>query len=59
MLTNVWFEKDYQTFMLVVSKDIFDDISSKRIVNQMDKGKFEVHFFKTFSDVKDCLESLS
>lgn len=62
-LTQTWFPKaytkGYRTSAVIVSKDLFNEITVKKIVNQMDAGKFEVQFFKNMEDAKSWLASLS
>lgn len=61
-LGNIWFPEAYQhgyrTSVVVVSKDIFNEMSVKKIVNEMDDGRFKVQFFSTLDDAKAWLVEL-
>lgn len=51
-MNDIWFPKafaaGFHTSAVVVSKDIFRDMAVKKIVNDMDKDKFTVHFFDNY-----------
>lgn len=49
------YERGYRTSAVIVSKNLFNDVAVKEIVNQMDKGKFSVHFFTDLDQAKDWL----
>lgn len=59
-LQEVWFpkayEQGYRTSAVVVSKNIFNELGVKNIVNQMEQGKFEVRFFNDLSEAESWLQ---
>jgi len=60
-LNEVWFPKaykeGYRTSAVVVSKDLFNEVAVKKIVNDMDEGLFTVRFFPNLDDAKDWLRT--
>ncbi len=45
----------FRTSAVVVAKDIFRDLSVKKIVNELDKNLFTVQFFATLEDAKQWI----
>jgi len=46
------FKAGYRTSAVIVSENIFNEIAVKNIVNQMDKEKFTVQYFKALEEAK-------
>lgn len=61
-MNDIWFPKafqaGYRTSAVIVSEDIFNDMAVKNIVNQMDKQKFSVQYFKDLDKAKEWLKSM-
>ncbi|MCC5945871.1 MAG: hypothetical protein JJT94_13150 [Bernardetiaceae bacterium] len=57
-----WFPKaftaGFRSSAVVVAKDIFRDIATKRIVNELDKSKFTVQYFQDFDHAYEWVKSL-
>lgn len=60
MLEN-WFpqayESGYRTSAVVISKNFFRELAIDNIVNQLDKGKFTVHYFDDFEKAKEWMKN--
>lgn len=46
------FEAGFRTSAVVVAKDIFRDLATKKIVNELDKSLFTVQFFTTYESAE-------
>lgn len=61
-MNEVWFPKafgaGFRTSAVVVAKDIFRDMSVKKIVNDLDKNKFTVQFFPTYAEAETWIKEV-
>ena len=62
-MNNDWFPKayrqcGYRASAVIMSLDLFNEVAVKRIVNDMEQGKFYVQFFKDLEPAKDWLGNL-
>ncbi len=61
-LTKIWFPKaytqGYRISAVLVSKNVFNQITVKQIVNKMDTGKFTVQFFTNLHEAIEWLKTV-
>lgn len=62
-LLEKWFgeayKEGYRTSAVVESDNIFNEVAVKNIVNQMDDGKFTVHYFNDLEKAKQWLKEFN
>lgn len=53
------YEEGYRGSAVLVGDDVFREVSVKQIVNEMDKGKFVVQFFREEQEAFDWLKAFA